>query len=135
MNKNKAQSRNCTPRIMVVDNSEVILTAIKYGLEEKNFKVDTFSTTEAALESFELHAPDYYKLVLTDIRMPEMNGFALYLCLKEKNPSMKIIFMTTYDIQLDELKDIVPAVEIDEIIKKPFEIDDLAMQIKYNLES
>jgi DNA-binding response OmpR family regulator len=134
MNKNVAQSRNSTPRIMVVDDSEDILAAIKFGLKEKNFKVDTFSTAEAALESFELHAADYYKLVLTDIRMPKMNGFALYLYLKEKNPSMKIIFMTVYDIQLEELKDIVPAVEIDEIIKKPFDIYDLVMQIKYNLE-
>jgi len=135
MSKNKAQSRNCIPRIMVVDNSEITLTSIKFGLEEKSFKVDIFSTTEAALDSFELHAPDYYKLVLTDIRMPKMNGFALYLHLKEKNPSMKIIFTTTYDIKLDELKDIFPAIEIDEIIKKPFDIDDLVMQIKHILES
>jgi DNA-binding response OmpR family regulator len=112
-----------------------ILTAIKFGLEGRNFRVDTFSTAEAALESFGLHAPDYYKLVLTDIRMPKMNGFALYLYLREKNPSMKIIFMTAYDIQLDELEDIVPAVEIDEIIKKPFKMDDLVIQIKYNLKS
>lgn len=129
-----AQSQNSTPLIMVVDDSEDILTSIKFGLEKKSFKANTFSTAEAALESFELHAPDYYKLVLTDVRMPKMNGFALYLYLKEKNPSMKIMFMTAYDIQLDELKDIVPAVEIDEIIKKPFDIGDLVMQIKYNLE-
>jgi DNA-binding response OmpR family regulator len=120
---------------MVVDDTQDILASIKFGLEEKNFKVDTFSTAEAAIESFELHALDYYELVLTDIRMPKMNGFALYLYLKEKNPSMKIVFMTAYDIQLDELKDIIPAVEIDEIIKKPFGIDDLVMLIKYNLES
>jgi DNA-binding response OmpR family regulator len=135
MNQNVAQARNSTPRIMVVDDSEDILTMIKIGLEEKNFIVDTFSTAKAALQSFELHAPDYYKLALTDIRMPKMNGFALYLYFKEKNPSMKIIFMTAYDIQLEELKDIVPAIEIDEIIKKPFDIDDLVMRIKYNLES
>jgi DNA-binding response OmpR family regulator len=120
---------------LVVDDFEDILTAIKFGLEEKNFIVDTFSTAEAALESFRLHAQDYYKLVLTDIRMPKMNGFALYLYLKEKNPSMKIVFMTAYDMQLEELRAIIPEAEIDDIIKKPFEIDYLVMQIKYNLES
>jgi len=135
MNKNMAQSRNSTPRIMVVDDTEDILIAIKYGLEEKNFKVDTFNSIESALEAFERHAPDYYNLVLTDIRLPKMNGFALYLYLKEKNPSMKILFMTAFEIQLVEFRDIVPGVEIDDIIKKPFIVDDLVMQIKHNLES
>jgi DNA-binding response OmpR family regulator len=130
-----AQSRNSTPRIMVVDDTEDVLTAIRYGLEEKNFKVDTFNSAESALEAFERHSPDYYDLVLTDIRLPKMNGFGLYLYLKEKNPSMRILFMTAFEIQLEEFRDIVPGVEIDDIIKKPFIIDDLVMQIKHNLES
>jgi two-component system response regulator ChvI len=54
--------------------------------------VDTFSSAESALEAFERHPTDFYNLVLTDIRLPQMNGFALYLYLKEKNPSMKILF-------------------------------------------
>jgi DNA-binding response OmpR family regulator len=135
MNKNMAQSRYSTPRIMVVDDAEDILIVIRYGLEEKNFKVDTFNTAESALEAFERHAPDYYNLVLTDIRLPKMNGFALYLYLKEKNPSMKILFMTAFEIQLEEFRNIIPGAEIDGIIKKPFIVDDLVMQIKHNLES
>jgi len=67
--------------------------------------------------------------------MPNMNGFALYLYLKEKNPSMKIVFMTAFDKQLEEFRDILPAIEINDIIKKPLDIDDLATQIRHNLES
>ena len=130
-----AQPRNSTPHIMVVDDTEDILTAIKNGLEKRDFKVDTFNRAESALEAFERHPPDYYDLVLTDIRLPKMNGFALYLYLKEKNPSMKILFMTAFEIQLEEFRDIVPGLEIDDIIKKPFIVDDLVMQIKHNLES
>ena len=130
-----AQSRNSTPRIMVVDDTEDILIAIRYGLEEKKFKVETFNSAESALEAFERHPHDYYNLVLTDIRLPKMNGFALYLYLKEKNPFMKILFMTAFEIQSEEFRDIVPGVEIDDIIKKPFIVDDLVMQIKHNLES
>jgi CheY-like chemotaxis protein len=133
--KNMAQSRNSTPRVMVVDDAEDILIVIRYGLEEKNFKVDTFNSAESALEAFERHAPDYYNVVLADIRLPKMNGFALYLYLKEKNPSMKILFMTAFEIPLEEFRDIVPGAEIDDIIKKPFIVDDLVMQIKHNLES
>jgi len=97
--------------------------------------VDAFTSAKSASEASQGHPPDYYRLVLTDIRMPNMNGFALYLYLKEKNPSMKIAFMTAFDIQLEELRDIIPAIEINDIIKKPFDIDDLATQIRHNLES
>jgi DNA-binding response OmpR family regulator len=137
VNKNTMQSRNSTPRIMAVDDTEDILLIIKMGLEVENFKVDIFNSAKSAIEAFERHAPDYdyYKLVLTDIRMPDMNGFALYLYLKEKNPFMKIVFMTAFDLPLQELRDIIPAIEINDIIKKPFNIDDLAMQIKHNLGS
>ena len=48
---------------------------------------------------------------------------------------MKIVFMTAFDIQLEEFRDIIPAIEINDIIKKPFDIDDLATQIRHNLES
>jgi CheY-like chemotaxis protein len=74
--------------------------------------------------------------------MPKMNGFALYLYMKEKNPSIKILFMTAFEIQiqleeiqLEKFRDIVPEAEINDIIKKPFNVDDLVMQIKHNLES
>src|SRR5206468_5364788 len=106
----------------------------RYGLEEKNFKVDTFNSAESSLEAFERHPTDYYEIVLTDIRLPKMNGFALYLYLKEKNPSVKILFMTAFEIQIEEFRDIVPGLEIDDIIKKPFIIDDLVMQIKHVLK-
>ena len=129
------QSKDHASNIMIIDDDLDILLTIKIGLEQKGFKVHTFSCGKSALEAFEDHAPNYYDLVLTDIRMPDMNGFAVYLYLKEKNPSMKILFMTAFEIQLEEFRDIVPGVEIDDIIKKPFIVDDLVMQIKHNLES
>jgi two-component system OmpR family response regulator len=131
------QCRNSIPRIMVVDNAEDILLIIKMRLEEENFKVDIFTDAKSALEAFERHFPDYdyYKLVLIEITMPDMNGFALYLYLREKNPYMKIAFMTAVDMQFEEFRDIIPAIDINDIINKPFNIDDLAKQIRYNLES
>ena len=136
VNSKNMQCGNPTPCIMVVDDAEDILLIIKMRLEEENFKVDIFSDGKSALEAYERHFPDYdyYNLVLTEITVPDMNGFALYLYLKEKNPSMKIAFMTAFDIQLEEFRDIIPAIEISDIIKKPFDIDDLATQIRHNLE-
>jgi DNA-binding response OmpR family regulator len=64
-----------------------------------------------------------------------MNGFALYLCLKEKNPSLKIAFMTDFDIPMDDFRAVVPSVELNDIIKKPFSITDLATRIEHILIS
>jgi DNA-binding response OmpR family regulator len=122
--------------IMVVDDDDDILFTIKTGLEEKGFKIHTFRTAESAIESFEHHPLDYYDLALTDIYMPNMNGFALYLCLKEKQPSLKIAFMTaSFDIPIEESRAVVPSIEPNNIIQKPFSITDLATRIRYILLS
>ena len=134
--KNKSiLSKDAVCNIMVVDDDDDILITIKIGLEEKGFKVHTFNTGESALEAFEHHPPDYYDLVLTDIYMPNMNGFALYLCLKEKKPSLKIAFMTAFNIPMEEFRAVVPSIEPSDIIQKPFSITDLATRIMYILLS
>jgi DNA-binding response OmpR family regulator len=133
--KKNILSKDAVCNIMVVDDDDNILLAIKTGLEEKGFKIHSFKTVESALEDFEHHPRDYYDLVLTDIYMPNMNGFALYLCLKEKNPSLKIVFMTAFDIPIEEFRAVVPSVELNDIIKKPFNISDLATRIRYILIS
>jgi CheY-like chemotaxis protein len=89
---------------MFVDNEKDILRVIKRGLEsyESNdstnkFKVDAYQDSELALQSFQNHPDNYYDLVLTDLKMPKINGFELYIRIKEKNPQMKFAFMTAYD--------------------------------------
>jgi len=105
---------------MIVDDDIDILIIIKIGLEQKGFKIHTFSSGRTALDSFENHARNYYDHVLTDIIMPTMNSFAIYL--KEKNPSLKIAFMTAFDMPIEEFRAVIPSVEINDIIKKPFTI-------------
>jgi CheY-like chemotaxis protein len=91
-------------RIMFVDNEKDILRVIKRGLESyesndstNNFKVDAYQDSELALQSFQNHPDNYYDLVLTDLKMPKINGFELCMRIKEKNPQMKFAFMTAYD--------------------------------------
>ena len=78
---------NERPRILVVDDEKDILRIIKRDLEstfvdenntsEDKFDVETFSNGQDALKAIESHPNNYYDLVLTDIRMPKMNGFEL----------------------------------------------------------
>ena len=105
---------------MVVDDERDILSIVKRGLESKNrFQVETFIDAESALESLKENSGDYYDLVLTDIRMPKINGFELYRRIKESNPHMKIVFITAFEINKDEFSKVIPSLDVIDFISKP----------------
>ncbi|AFU58006.1 putative signal transduction response regulator, receiver domain protein [Candidatus Nitrososphaera gargensis Ga9.2] len=118
--------QNSPPRIMIVDDEKDILAILKSGLETKgNFAAETFNSGEAALQAFASHAPDYYDLILTDIRMPGMNGFELYRRIREKHPSIPIAFITAFEINEDEFSKVMPSIKVKDFIKKPIRIPEL----------
>ena len=115
---------------MVIDDEKDILFILKTGLESKGgFAVNAFSSGETALQDFASHSPDYYDLVLTDIRMPKMNGFELYRRIKEKDPSMPIAFITAFEIKEDEFSKVMPSIKVRDFIRKPMRVPDLVQQI------
>lgn len=121
-------------KLMVVDDEKDILRIIKRDLEANNnnntFKVDTFSSSELALQAFNSHPKDYYDLILTDIRMPKMNGFELYRRIKEKNPSIKIAFITAFEINKEEFNKVLPSIDVKDFIIKPISMSDLIVKLK-----
>jgi CheY-like chemotaxis protein len=126
-------------RIMFVDNEKDILRVIKRGLEsyESNdstnkFKVDAYQDSELALQSFQNHPDDYYDLVLTDLKMPKINGFELYMRIKEKNPRMKFAFMTAYDnIDKEKFANYSSAIDPNSFISKPVTASKLKSKLMY----
>jgi CheY-like chemotaxis protein len=122
---NKDQ-KSLDPRIMIVDDEKDILRILKRDLEsnklEKKFNVEVFSDSESALQAFTGHPDDYYDLVITDIRMSKMTGFELYRRLKEKNPSIKIVFLTAFETNRKELDKILADADF---ITKPVSISNL----------
>jgi YesN/AraC family two-component response regulator len=120
-------------KLMVVDDEKDILRIIKRDLEANNnntFKVDTFYSGELALQAFDSRPKDYYDLILTDIRMPKMNGFELYRRIKEKNPSMKIAFITAFEINKEEFNKVLPSIDVKDFIIKPISMSDLIVKLK-----
>jgi DNA-binding response OmpR family regulator len=119
-------------KLMVVDDERDILRIIKRDLEadDNPFKVDVFHSSELALQEFDNHPKDYYDLILTDIRMPKMNGFELYRRIKEKNPSMRIAFITAFEINRDEFNKVLPSIDVKDFIIKPISMTDLIVKLK-----
>ena len=126
----RPNSTNIPPRVMVVDDERDILSILKRGLESKNrFQVDTFMDAESALESLKENSDNYYDLVLTDIRMPKINGFELYRRIKESNPHMKIVFITAFEINKDEFSKVIPSVDVIDFISKPVSMSTLITKL------
>ena len=125
---------NKLARIMVVDDEKDILRIIKRDLEVTNeFQVETFSSGIEALNAFKTHESGYYDAIITDIRMPKMNGFELYRQVKELSPNTKIAFITAFEINKDEFNKVLPSIEVKDFIIKPIDMDDLIFKI--NIQS
>ena len=85
-------------RILIVDDERVILNGIRMMIEEElelSFPADIVTASGAfqALGLFEQFRPD---LILTDIRMPGMDGFEMISRMREKNPSVNIAILTSH---------------------------------------
>jgi DNA-binding NtrC family response regulator len=108
--------------VFLVDDESDTLGILKKLLDSAGYSTYGFVNPVAALEHFKLN-PRGYQVVLTDVRMPEMNGFQLSRQIKSINPDVKIILMTGFEINFDEIKKVIPSVKIDGLIKKPISLE------------
>ncbi|MCI0515025.1 response regulator [candidate division KSB1 bacterium] len=108
--------------ILVVDDEEDITWGVARNLMKDNthFKVTCANTGTAALEHLK---ETTFDLVLSDIRMPGINGLDLLLEIRKKYPETKVIIMTAYGTP--ETKERVNLPGSIKYIEKPFEMEKL----------
>lgn len=118
---------------MAIDDEPDITLMLRLGLEDGGFDVDAFSDPELALSSFR---PGLYDLVLIDIMMPKMDGFALYEQLKKVDPGVKVCFLTASEMYHEENRGIEHcALNKDLFLQKPISTDDLIMEVNRKINS
>ena len=104
---------------MALDDDFDIIVIIKSVLQKQGFVVFAFTDPYLALEHFKINANDY-GLVISDVRMPGMNGFEFISRVKELRPDIKVILMTAFEINDIKHSKLLPAgISIDEYIQKP----------------
>jgi CheY-like chemotaxis protein len=105
--------------ILALDDDFDIIVIIKSVLQKQGFVVFAFTDPYLALEHFKINA-DSYGLVISDVRMPGMNGFEFISRVKELRPDIKVILMTAFEINDIKYSKLLPAgIRIDEYIQKP----------------
>jgi DNA-binding NtrC family response regulator len=107
-------------KILVVDDKINVQTSIRIGLKREGYDVDV---ADDALKALMKVKENYYDVLLSDIRMPVINGFVLASRVAESHPGIKIVLMSAYDFndyrdQYDELNDCPK-------LSKPFEMKEL----------
>jgi DNA-binding NtrC family response regulator len=115
--------------LLVVDDDSDIAHVLKQGLQKNRFLVSAFTNPEAALKNFQSNSEDYYCLVLSDIRMPGMSGIKLARKVKEINPNVKVVLMTSFEIKDNEFSKVFPSTQVDGFAQKPIRIEDLTNKI------
>jgi len=80
-------------RVLVVDDEEIARQNLSHVLRREGYRVDDASSAEAALG---LLQDNRYQLVLTDLRMPGMDGLSLLRLIKERHPTTEVIVITAH---------------------------------------
>ena len=81
-------------RVLIVDDDPLIRRSLEETLRERGIEVTVAENGEHALALFHAASPE---VVLSDVRMPKMDGLALLNTIRERAPSVDVILMTAYD--------------------------------------
>lgn len=88
-------------KILVVDDNELLCRVARDILETDGYRVVAACDAVRALEAFETESFD---AVVTDMRMPGMNGLELARLIRAKYPRFPVIMMTAYGpVQAEEI--------------------------------
>ena len=109
-------------RILIADDEEAIRSLVARALSQDGHQV---TTARDGAEAFDLLTGEHgaFELLLTDIRMPIMDGIALALAAARDHPRLAILLMTGYADQRERASGLDAIVH--DVVTKPFTVADI----------
>jgi len=120
------------PKILLIDDEIDDLFVLQNFLTLAGFEVKSFSSSREALRHYIQTDPSTYDLVISDIRMPDINGFQLYHKLRAVKNDVKILFATCLEIA-EEILTLMPDLKQEQLIQKPVEKEKFIEIVKKNI--
>ena len=117
------------PTILIIDDDASLRRVLEYNLQDAGYQVLSASCGEEGLALFADGAP---ALVITDMKMPGMDGMQVLKAIKERSPEMLVIMVTafgTVDVAVDAMK-----AGAYDYITKPFNRDELRLTVAKALQ-
>lgn len=106
--------------ILIVDDEPGIRTMVQFELSQQGYGV---LTADSGVRALELVKDEKVDLILTDMRMPQMDGLDLIIQVRKGHPQLPIILMTGF---VEDRVQKVQEYNLSATLHKPFTIDQLA---------
>jgi response regulator RpfG family c-di-GMP phosphodiesterase len=130
---NKVSNNN---RIVVIVDDDLEITLLfREALKDiSRVKIFTFTDPVLALEHFQVN--EYaYVLVISDFKMPGLNGMEFLKKIKALNPFVRTILMTAFEVEDKIFRDYTKNKIIDAFLQKPIGMHDLIKEVDTQLHS
>jgi len=116
------------PRILVVDDEPMMTQLLQRCLEDKGYRI---STAADGREALGLLKADDYDLLITDVRMPRLDGLQLLKAAKDLFPRLPVIFISGYG----EAETVVAALKAgaENFLAKPLDLETLERVVEQTL--
>jgi CheY-like chemotaxis protein len=110
------------PSVLVVDDESIIAQLVADLLDGEGYEVETAADGRAALDRL---AQRSYDAVLSDLRMPELDGLGLFRAIEQRHPELlrRFVFITGTSAQ-DEYQGFIDDAKVP-VLTKPFDVADL----------
>jgi two-component system NtrC family sensor kinase len=112
--------------ILVVDDNEDAVELVAAMLQHCGYRVATARSAYEAVDRLDGNAR--MSMIITDVRMPDVNGFDFLRLVRKRFPSVPIVLMTGLPISDEDFAPIGAS-----ILRKPFSIDELHRVIRRHL--
>jgi len=116
-------------RIAIVDDESDLAELFSEGLQCAGLKAIAFDDPIAALEHIAAN-PREFSMVITDWKMPKMNGIELTKKLSEIDGKIRVMLISAYELEEEQLRDLGKQ----EYLRKPMHIAKLIETVKTELE-
>jgi two-component system, cell cycle response regulator CpdR len=115
--QSKERADAMVARILIAEDETAVRALVTRALTQDGHDVVAVADGSEALEAF-LHAKTPFNLLLTDIKMPMMDGIALALAVARDDPELPILLMTGYADQRERASGLDALIH--DVIAKPF---------------
>jgi two-component system alkaline phosphatase synthesis response regulator PhoP len=112
-------------RILLVEDEENLLEAIKLNLEMEGYEVEVADTGSKALKKA---VEQRFNLIILDIMLPEIDGYAVCQKIRITDNDTPIIFLTAKDTSQDKINGLKQGA--DDYLTKPFNLEELLLRVK-----
>jgi len=115
------------PIVYFIDDSATMREVIKIAFRRENIHVITCGDAASALNQFEQHPPD---VVITDVIMPDQDGYSVCSQVKQHPQFGKTPVILMSGVVNKSVADRAVAVQADELVRKPFQPQELISRVR-----